>query len=130
MCSSADSPEIRREVDGTVLSAAVKGRLRATGEKLLKRVAAESKARAAAAAQSGVRKGFVGGVGIGKQRKYFSASVSGDRLLFCCCFLDVTSIHSSNYIASHAYEGSRLQRYQDNAVGGMYVCMRHAPCHS
>eukprot|EP00752_Nemacystus_decipiens_P018493 g16580.t1 len=44
----------RRDVDGTVLSAAVKGRLRATGEKLLKRVASESKAKAAAAAQSGV----------------------------------------------------------------------------
>lgn len=45
-------------MDGTVLSAAVKGRLRATGEKLLKRVAAESKAKAAAAAQSGVRASY------------------------------------------------------------------------
>lgn len=45
----------RKDVDATTLSAAVKGRLRATGDKLLKRVAAESKAAAAAAAQSGVR---------------------------------------------------------------------------
>lgn len=45
----------RRDVDLTTLSAGVKGRLRAQGDKLLKRVAAENKAAAASAAQSGVR---------------------------------------------------------------------------
>lgn len=45
----------RRDVDAAVLSAGVKGRLRAKGDKLLKQVAAGAKAAAAAAAQSGVR---------------------------------------------------------------------------
>lgn len=49
----------RRDVDGATLSAGVKGRLRAQGDKLLKRVAAEGKAAAAAAAQSGVRRRFI-----------------------------------------------------------------------
>lgn len=46
---------VRRDVDAAMLSAGVKGRLRARGDKLLKQVAAEAKAAAAAAAQSGVR---------------------------------------------------------------------------
>lgn len=46
---------LRRDVDAAMLSAGVKGRLRAQGDKLLKQVAAEAKAAAAAAAQSGVR---------------------------------------------------------------------------
>lgn len=41
-------------MDGTTLSAAVKGRLRAQGDKLLKKLAAEKKSAAASAAQSGV----------------------------------------------------------------------------
>ena len=44
----------RRDVDAATLSAGVKGRLRAQGDKLLKRLASEKKAAAAAAAQAGV----------------------------------------------------------------------------
>lgn len=45
---------VRRDVDAATLSAGVKGRLRAQGDKLLKRIASEKKAAAAAAAQAGV----------------------------------------------------------------------------
>lgn len=44
----------RRNVDAVTLSAAVKGKLRAEGDKLLKKVASEAKAAAMLAAEGGV----------------------------------------------------------------------------